>query len=91
MTEATKPVVERRTQAWRRDLNDAFRDEMGRLSPSKIGSIAGQFISGQYLWVHWEKVISNWDTMTILFSVLIAPELFKKLLNMKYGVKDDPK
>ena len=26
-----------------------------------------------------------WDSLTVLFSVLIAPELFKKLLNMKYG------
>lgn len=77
--------MDNRTQTWRRDLNDAVRDEGGRISFSKIGTLSGQFIAGKYLIEHWEKVILNWDTMTILFSVLVAPELFKKLLNMKYG------
>lgn len=83
-------MTDKRTQTWRRDLNDAVRDESGTISFSKIGTMAGQFIAGKYLLEHWEKVILNWDTLTILFSVLIAPELFKKLLNMKYGGVDAP-
>ena len=72
----------------RRDINDLVRDESGRVSPSKIGGIAGQVIAGKYLLVHWEAVIGAWDVLTILLSVLIAPELFKKLLTMKYGGSD---
>ncbi len=75
---------------WRRDINDAVRDESGNLSPSKIGGIVGQIIACNYLIAHWEKVISTWDILTILLSVLVAPELFKKLLVMKYGGKDEP-
>jgi hypothetical protein len=69
----------------RRDLNDLVRDESGRLSPTKIGTLVGQWLSVKLILTHGSEIIANWDSLTVLFSVLIAPELFKKLMNMKYS------
>lgn len=77
--------TERRKSVWRRDLNDAVRDESGRVSMTKVGGIAGQWIAAKMLLENSDKVIANWDSMTVLFSVLIAPELIKKMVIMKYG------
>lgn len=80
------PAVEqRRSPCWRRDLNDAVRDDNGKFSFEKVGTIAGQLIAGKYLLVEVEHVLKGWDVMTILFTVLIAPSLFKKLMSLKYG------
>jgi len=78
-------MSDRRQSCLRRDINDLVRDESGKVSPSKIGGMIGQGIAVNYLLWHWEKVIGSWDILTILLSVLVAPELFKKLLAMKYG------
>ena len=83
-------VIDRRANPTiRSDINDAVRDDFGRLSPEKIGCIVGQFISAKYLLVHWEKIITNWDVLSVLFAVLIAPTLAKRLISMKYGVTPD--
>lgn len=78
---------ERRQSVLRRDLNDLVRDESGRLSPTKIGTLVGQWLAVKLILSHGSEIIANWDSLTVLFSVLIAPELFKKLMNMKYGEK----
>ena len=78
-------MTERRQSVLRRDLNDLVRDESGHLSPSKIGTLAGQWLSIKLILENGAAIIANWDSLTVLFSVLIAPELFKKLMNMKYG------
>lgn len=86
----TAAIADRRCGAgWRRDLNDSVRDEGGKFSFEKVGGLAGQFIAGKYLLEHWEQAIKSWDILTVLFTVLIAPTLFKKLMNMKYGGRED--
>lgn len=81
----------RRGSILRRDLNDLVRDESGRLSPTKIGTLVGQWLSVKLILENGTAIIANWDSLTVLFSVLIAPELFKKLMNMKYGGIDPSK
>ncbi len=83
-------MTERRMSGVRRDLNDLVRDESGKCSPAKVGAMIGQGIAIKYLLEHWQSVITSWDILTILLSVLIAPDLFKKLLVMKYGGTDTP-
>ena len=78
-------MSERRRSGLRRDFNDLVRDESGNLSPTKIGTLVGQWLAVKLILENGEKIIANWDSLTVLFSVLIAPELFKKLMNMKYG------
>ena len=69
----------------RRDINDLVRDESGGLSLTKIGTLAGQWLAVKLIIENGKDVIVNWDSLTVLFTVLIAPELFKKMMNMKYG------
>lgn len=78
-------MSERRQSILRRDLNDLVRDEAGHLSPSKIGTLVGQWLSVKLILEHGSEIIANWDSLTVLFTILIAPELLKKLMNMKYG------
>ena len=78
-------MIERRVNTLRRDLNDLVRDRDGSLSPTKIGTLIGQWLAIKLILENGETIIKNWDSLTVLFSVLIAPELFKKLVNMKYS------
>ena len=78
-------TVCRRGSILRRDLNDLVRDESGRLSPTKIGTLIGQWLAVKLILENGQDIIANWDSLTVLFLVLIAPELFKKLMHMKYG------
>lgn len=78
------PVPEQRhSSGIRRDINDLVRGEDGKLSGSKIGTYAGQYISGYLLFT--SPALPSWDELAVLFTVLIAPELWKLVLRMKYG------
>lgn len=75
----------RRKYGLRRDINELVRDESGKISGSKVGTYAGQIISGHLLIAHSEAVIPRWDTLAVLFLVLIAPEFYKRFMNLRYG------
>ena len=78
-------MSDQRKAGLRRDLNDLVRDREGRLDPVKIGTLVGQWLSVKLILEHGAAIIGNWDSLTVLFLVLTAPEMFKKLVNMKYG------
>ncbi len=82
---------EKRTSSCRRDLNDIVRDESGRISGTKIGTICGQILAGKLLIEHSQYVIDRWDALAILLVAMTAPELLRKLLAMKYGNGDAKK
>lgn len=69
----------------RRDINDLVREDSGKLSPTKIGTLVGQWLAVKLIVQHGSEIIANWDSLTVLFLVLIAPEMFKKMMNLKYG------
>ena len=69
----------------RRDINDLVRDEQGNLSPTKVGLLIGQWLAIKMILQHSDSLISHWDSLTALFMVLIAPDIFKKMFNMKYS------
>lgn len=66
-------------------MNALVRDESGGLSLTKIGTLIGQWLAAKVIVENGKEVIANWDSLLVLFTVLIAPELFKKMVNMKYG------
>lgn len=78
-------MTERRGSTLRRDFNDLVRDDQGKLSTAKIGTLLAQWLAIKLIVQHGAEIIANWDSLTVLFLVLIAPELFKKMMNMKYG------
>ena len=74
----------------RRDLNDAVRTADGKISTLKIGGIVGQAIAAYLLLKHSESAIKTWDSLLVLFSVLIMPELLKSIIKGKYAsIADD--
>ena len=79
------PVADKRRATIRRDLNDLVRDEDGHLSAVKIGTLIGQWLAIKLILENGAAIIANWDSLTVLFSVLIAPDLFKRLVTLKYG------
>jgi hypothetical protein len=68
----------------RRDFNDLFRDESGRISGSKIGTYAAQVLAGYAIYLNFDP-LPTWDVLTVLFMVLIAPEAYKKAMAMRWG------
>lgn len=69
----------------RRDLNDLVRTPTGQVAEAKVWSNVGKFIAA-YLLLHYsEYIIERWDALTILLTILVLPDLFKKVLEMKYG------
>jgi len=76
---------ERRSHTIRNDIDNLFRSKDGQLSGSKIGTYVGQYISANLLLTHSTEVINRWDSMMVLFLVLIAPEAYKQVLAMKFG------
>ena len=78
-------MTEKRVATLRRDLNDLVRGEDGYLSTTKIGTLIGQWLAVKLILENGSEIIANWDSLMVLFSVLIAPELVKRMVTMKYG------
>lgn len=69
----------------RKDINDLTRDEKGRLSATRVGLLLGQWLAVKVIIQNGPAVIDNWDSMLVLFLVLIAPDALRKIVSMKYG------
>ena len=78
-------MTEKRHGGIRRDLNEIVRDEGGKISLGKVGTAVGQFIAAKLLLQHSEFIIDRADSLAILLLLLIAPEMVKKFLTLKYG------
>lgn len=81
---------ERRTQTVRRKLNDmsyGFNDPNGQFSWSKFVGVWAQIMFLFQAGKHFEVLISHSDALWVVATVLIAPELLKKLMSIKAGTK----
>jgi len=78
---------ERRGSVLRRDFNDLVRDVDGTLSLTKIGTLIAQWLSIKLILENGAAIIANWDSLLVLFSVLLAPGAVKKITEAKYGTK----
>lgn len=80
--------TDRRRSGIRRDINDLVRDRDGSLSLTKVGTMLAQWLSIKLILENGSAIIANWDSLTVLFMVLLAPEMLKKILTWKYGGTD---
>ncbi len=78
-------MMEQRKSGIRRDFNDLIRGDDEKISGSKIGTYVCQYITGHLLLTNASDVIDHWDSMAVLFTVLIAPERWRMVMKMKYG------
>lgn len=79
--------VEKRDSPLRRQVNEAFLGPDGRVSLTKIIAIAAQVGVLYQAMQTWDRLILSWDVLTVVLVFLIAPDGFKKLVQMKYAAK----
>lgn len=78
--------VEQRKSGLRRDVNALFRDpRTGDISGSKIGTYVAQYIAAKLLLENARDLIDHWDSLAIMFTVLIAPLMWGRFIEMKFG------
>ena len=78
----------KRTQVVRRKLNDAwygFSDPNGDWSWSKFIGTVGQLAALLQFGVHFETLIKTPESLGIIVTVIIFPEVIKKWVSMKYS------
>ena len=88
MKPAPKPESDRRAKGIRRDINGLFRGKDGEISGSKIATYLAQYIAAKML-LELATPLPGWDTLAVLFTVLLAPEAYKQLMAMKWGARPD--
>jgi len=75
----------RRHSAMRRQFNEAFCGPDGRFSIGKFLSIWAQIVVLGHMGTSWDKLIDKPETLLIVLTFLIAPDIIKKALVMKLG------
>ncbi len=71
---------------WRRQFNQSFMDEHGNVMVAKVIAVAAQIVVLYYTASLFPDMLSKPETMFICLGFLIAPDAFRKWLNLKYGV-----
>jgi len=70
---------------WRRQFTDAFNDPGGKFSPSKATAWLGQLSLLAHMTANFNELMLHWDALALVITAVIAPELVKKFLTMRFG------
>ena len=81
---------DKRKVSIRRDLNDLVRGLDGKVSAAKTSALLGQGIAAYLLLAHSQTVLERWDALAILLTILVAPDSFRKVVNLKYSAGAKP-
>lgn len=77
--------VERRKSTLRRQFNESFCDERGHIAIAKAIAVAGQAMVLFYTGWHFKDMLAQPETLFVCLAFIIAPDVVKKFINMKYG------
>ena len=78
-------MVDKRHSPIRRQFNESFLDPYGNFSLTKTLAIFGQIACLYQFGKHFETLIDKPESLLIVVAFIIAPELIKKLVTLKYG------
>lgn len=79
---------ERRSPSLRRDFNDLIRSPDGKVSEAKGFAVAFK-ISMIYVFLkNTDAVLAEWTILALFITAFLAPDLLKKVISMKTGVKE---
>ena len=81
---------EKRTQVWRRQFNASFQDEHGNVMVAKVIAVAGQVMLLYYTALYFDRMLDKPETLLICLSLVILPDLARKIINAKYGGNGAP-
>ena len=71
-----------------RDLNDLVRSPDGKVSEAKGFAVAFKMAMVYVFLQHTEEVLAEWTIFALFITAFLAPDLLKKLISMKAGVKE---
>lgn len=80
-----KASENKRHQRLRRQINEAFTGPDGKYSLSKTMAVFAQIGVLYHTMGFFDRLIDKPETMLILLTFLIAPDVIKKALSMKLG------
>lgn len=75
----------------RRALGEIIRDPQGRVSEAKVFSALGKAALLYVLIAYTPALIERWEVLAVIVLALIAPDLLKKLLTLRFGVAAEKK
>ena len=70
---------------WRRQANESFCDANGNFAVAKTIAVVGQIMLLYYTGRYFPEMIAKPDTLLVCLSFIIAPDVLKKFVTMKYG------
>ena len=82
---AHQPVAERRVHTLRRQFNESFTSPDGRFSAAKTIAVFAQIAFLYHTGKNFEVLILHWEALLVCSAVLIAPDVLKKIVAMRYG------
>ena len=82
--------AEKRRSTMRRQVNEAFCAPDGSLSITKTIATFAQIVLLYHLGKDFTDLIKAWESFAWVLTFLIAPDVVKKLLAMKYGNGSKP-
>lgn len=81
-------MTERRGSPMRRDLNDLIRSPDGKVSEAKGFAVAFKVAMVYVFLKYTEHVLAEWTILALFITAFLAPDLLKKVISMKTGVKE---
>lgn len=72
----------------RRDLNDLIRSPDGKVSEAKGFAVAFKASMIYVFLKHAEVILKDWMILAVFVTAMIAPDLLKKIVSMRTGVKE---
>jgi len=76
---------ELRKSSLRRQFNESFCDATGQVAIAKVIAIAGQIMLLYYTARYFGDLIAKPESLVWCLLFIIAPDVLKKLITMKYG------
>ena len=76
--------TDKRHGTLRRNVNDLFMRD-GQVEESKLFAVAGKCASLWLIFQHTSDVLHTEWTLTTLLVFIIAPDIAKKLISMRFG------
>lgn len=81
-------MTERRGSAMRRDLNDLIRSPDGKVSEAKGFAVTFKAAMIYVFLRNTDAILAEWTILALFITAFLAPDLLKKIISMKIGVKE---
>ena len=78
-------MTEHRTQTFRRQINESFCSPDGQVAITKVIAVFAQIVVLFNLGRYFDVLTDKPEALGIVLTILVAPDLFKKVIAMKYG------